>query len=58
VATSKFMPAVRQADEPVTKLVAVPRRTIVLIVMDIKKLARAPRPGEFLLSSSHINNRV
>jgi hypothetical protein len=47
------MPAVRQADEPVTKLVAVPRRTIVLIVMESRNSPEPLGPDELLFFVSH-----
>jgi hypothetical protein len=55
---AKFISAVRQADEPVTGLVAVPRRTIVLIIMESRnsESRNSPEllgPDELLFFVSH-----
>jgi hypothetical protein len=52
------MSAVRQADGPATRLVAVPRRTIVVIVMESRnsESRNSPEllgPGELLFFVSH-----
>jgi hypothetical protein len=53
MATSKFMSAVRHADEPATGLVAASRRTIVVIVLESRNSPEPLGPGELLFSVSN-----
>jgi hypothetical protein len=48
MATSKFMSAVRQSDEPATRLVAVPGQTVTGIVTESRSSPEPLGPGELL----------
>jgi hypothetical protein len=50
---SKFISAVRQADEPATRLVAGLRQTITAIIMESRNSPEPLGPGEFLFFVSH-----
>jgi hypothetical protein len=51
--TGKYLPAVRQADERATRLVAGPRQTIAVIIMESRSSPEPLGPDELLFCVSN-----